>query len=109
MALLFVYSFRVSFRYMVSFASVYLPIRHGYKQERAFLCDVWAEGPAYRSLQALWSMISLVSISIYDTMVLGHPGLAWAMEDVETQRESSELYAVSGYARAERRVHGRFE
>jgi len=76
MALLFVYSFRVSFRYMVSFASVYLPIRHGYKQELAFPCDVWAEGPVHRSLQALWSMISLVSISIYDTMVLGHPGLA---------------------------------
>ena len=77
MALLFICSFRVSFRYMVSFvASVYLPIGHGYKQEPAFPCDVRAEGPVFRSLQALWSMISLVSLSICDTMVLGHPGLA---------------------------------
>jgi hypothetical protein len=33
------------------------------------------------------------------------------MEDVATQRESSEVYAVAGYAREERRerrVHGRF-
>jgi hypothetical protein len=52
MALLFVYAFRVSFRYMVSFASVYLPIGHGYKQELAFPRDVWAEGPVFRSLQA---------------------------------------------------------
>jgi len=76
MALLFVYSFRVSFCYMVSFASVYLPIGHGYKQELVFPCEVWADGSVYRSLQALWSMISLVSISICDTMVFGHPGPA---------------------------------
>ncbi len=76
MALLFVYAFRVSFCYMVSFASVYLPIGHGYKRELAFPRDVGAEGSVYRSLQALWSMISLVPISICDTMVLGHPGFA---------------------------------
>src|SRR5260370_25155522 len=52
-------------------------------------------------------MISLVSMTLCDTMVSGPSGLHRDIEDVAMQRESIEEDAVSGYARAEKRVHGR--
>ena len=57
-------------------------------------------------------MISLVYMSICDTMFIGHPGLDRAIEDFETQIEIIEEYAVSAYSREEsieRIFHGRFE